>query len=265
MRLLIHSDLHLDSSMFYPPANDTYDVVVLAGDVSNGIRAIEWARFAYGDRQVVFVPGNHESYGQSSRSEALEKMREQAAGTNVHLLDRDELTLDGVRFLGTTLWTDFALGVDGASRTYAMAQAASASNGMSDFLGQIREFQGGKRSKFTPRDSLIEHELDRAWLLERLAEKTSVPTVVVTHHAPSDRGMHPKYAGSVLNAAFYSNLPPEFFAGVSLWVHGHSHSSSDYMHHGARVLANPRGYRMWNGQMENVEFDPALIIEVASA
>src|SRR5882672_9886632 len=28
---------------------------------------------------------------------------------NVRLLDNDELTIDGVRFLGSTLWTDFAL------------------------------------------------------------------------------------------------------------------------------------------------------------
>jgi hypothetical protein len=30
--------------------------------------------------------------------------------------------------------------------------------------------------------------------------------------------------------------------GAQLWLHGHLHAPSDYVHHGCRVVANPLGY-----------------------
>ena len=72
--------------------------------------------------------------------------------------------------------------------------------------------------------------------------------------------MDPIYAGSRLNPCFYSDLPDSFFQSAALWVHGHTHSSSDYQHHRTRVVANPRGYGRWDGRTENARFQPGLVI-----
>ena len=52
------------------------------------------------------------------------------------------------------------------------------------------------------------------------------------------------------------------FQTAALWIHGHTHSSSDYLHHRTRVVANPRGYVNWKGDNENAEFKPDLVIKL---
>jgi Icc-related predicted phosphoesterase len=49
---------------------------------------------------------------------------------------------------------------------------------------------------------------------------------------------------------------------AGLWIHGHIHTSSDYVIGGTRVVANPRGYPHKNGGQENPSFDPFFIVEV---
>ncbi len=268
VRLLILSDLHLEFAKFQPPDADLYDIVVLAGDIAVGVQAVHWARrpLNFDGKPVVFVPGNHEFYN-SERTRMLRELREAAAGSNVHLLDRDQVILGGVRFLGATLWTDFELDVaQGTDVAQAMREAT---RGLNDFGGAIRERQADSTSthRFSPPDAAREHAIGRTWLHERLQAPVAacvVATVVVTHHAPSARSMDPIYEGSNLNPCFYSELPESFFHTVSLWIHGHNHSSSDYRHHHTRVVANPRGYVRWNGAIENTSFDPRLVITLGT-
>src|SRR5882672_8697283 len=112
MKIQLFSDLHLEHSHRHPPfalpAIDA-DVVVLAGDIDNGTRAIDWAEKTFPDRTVLYVPGNHEYYDADFKTAAAALRARARCSANVRLLDNDELTIDGVRFLGSTLWTDFAL------------------------------------------------------------------------------------------------------------------------------------------------------------
>jgi predicted phosphodiesterase len=105
LKLNVLSDLHLSLGALDVPANDA-DVVVLAGDIGRPAEAVAWARGI--DKPVLYVPGNHEFYG-GSLDTTLDQLKEMSAGTNVRVLDDDVVTLDGVRFLGSTLWTDFLL------------------------------------------------------------------------------------------------------------------------------------------------------------
>ena len=206
VRLLVLSDLHLEFAGFEPPDPALYDIVVLAGDIALGRSAVLWARDQplFADKPVVFVPGNHEFY-RGERSRTLELLRQAAAGSNVHLLDRDEVVIEGVRFLGATLWTDFQIDV---ARGTAVAQAMQEARfGLNDFAGLIRERRRdpARPSLFTPQDAAREHALSRAWLQERLDAPVDAAvrsTVVVTHHAPSGRSMDPVYEGSRLNPCF---------------------------------------------------------------
>jgi len=99
MRLHILSDLHLSVAPLEVP-RVAADVVVLAGDIGRPTQAVAWAEF---EAPVLYVPGNHEFYG-GAIEDTISELRELCVGTNVRLLERDEVFLCGARFLGTTLW-----------------------------------------------------------------------------------------------------------------------------------------------------------------
>ena len=129
MRIRVLSDLHLEFQGWMPPAA-TADVVVLAGDVHVGADGLDWAQRQFAGAPVVYVPGNHEYYG-SDLSEMLTELRVAARGRGIHLLDGDEIIIDGVRFLGATLWTDFELY---GPEPHEVARAmAAAQQGMRDY------------------------------------------------------------------------------------------------------------------------------------
>ncbi|MEO6972039.1 MAG: metallophosphoesterase [Rhodoferax sp.] len=253
MRLAILSDLHLTVAGMAVPQVDC-DLVILAGDVARPQQAMAWAtQFTV---PVIYVPGNHEYYG-GSLSGTLAKLRELARGTRVHVLERDELRLGGVRFLGCTLWTDFRLMDTEAERTASMATASQL---IRDF-SRVRLDDGGD-ALFTPERSRQVFDESVAWLDKKFAEPFDGTTVVVSHHAPSTGSINPKYEGSPLNACFVSDIAPQLRRwNAPLWIHGHLHDSYDYMVGKTRVLCNPRGY-FRNDIGENARFDPNLVISI---
>lgn len=175
MRIHPLSDLHNEFNPFTPEVTDA-DVVILAGDIDLGTRGIEWARKTF-DCPVLYVPGNHEFY-RGHLTETLESMR--AAGDErVHVLDRDEVVIGGVRFLGATMWTDFA-----ATGNPPMA-ALSAQQALNDF----RQIRTESYRRICPADLIKQAEMTRTWLRSKLAESYGGPTVVITHHAPTLRSL----------------------------------------------------------------------------
>lgn len=251
MKLNVLSDLHLSVGALERPRTDA-DLIVLAGDVARPQAAAEWALGL--DRPVLYVIGNHEFYGSSIEATRAELAR-LFAGTHVHLLDDGERVIDGVRFLGSTLWTDFRLaGGDAAAQQAAVEQALKFNRDYS----RIRI--GG--APFTPAASAALFARHAAWLEQRLAAPHPGPTVVITHHAPARGSIHPRFAGSPLNNCFVSDAQWLIDGSrVGLWIHGHTHDSFDYRVNGTRVLCNPRGY-FKDGANENPQFDPLLVVEV---
>ena len=251
MRIQILSDLHLSRGGLEVPRTDA-TLVVLAGDIARPREAIAWA--ARIGKPVLYVPGNHEFYG-STPGATLRELASCASDTEVTLLDDAQTVIGGVRFLGSTLWTDFLLDGDGEARERAMDEAQRL---VHDFT-RIREDDG---SPFTPASSAARFARHAAWLARRLGEPHDGPTVVITHHAPARGSVHPRFAGSPLNACFVSDLGRLMGAErVQLWIHGHTHDGFDYDVAGTRVLCNPRGYAK-DGVNENAAFDPALCVEV---
>jgi len=255
MKLHILSDLHLGVQGMDRPRTDA-DVVVLAGDIARPREAVAWALGF--DQPVLYVPGNHEFYGGSIEGTALE-LRRLCDGTHIHVLDNRSLVLAGIRFLGTTLWTDFKLDGEGARRVEAMAEGQRL---MRDF-SRIRIGMPSEAAVLTPQDTADLYAANSAWLGEEMAKPHGGPTVVITHHAPSPRSIHPRFADSRLNACFVSDAEHLLGAArASLWIHGHTHDSFDYRLDGTRVVCNPRGYAK-DGVNENPSFDPGLTVDVA--
>lgn len=262
MKLWIFSDLHIEQSSWdLPEDQPDCDVIVAAGDIHFASDAVVWLSDRSRGRPVIYVPGNHEWYShrrQFSMQAELMKAKALAAGSTVHLLQDDAVIIDGVRFLGSTLWTDYALYGDpqGGMR---LAQQA-----LNDHRLIYLDDEG---SLFTPSDALTFHSRSRQWLAEALTRRVEdvKATVVVTHHLPHPSSIDPKYAGDPLNVAFASDLSDLVeHGGADLWIHGHTHSSCDYVAGSTRVVCNPKGYGPTRsfGRAENPAFDSRLIVEV---
>lgn len=223
VKLALTSDTHFEFGSQRPITLDRdVDVLVLAGDIDRWDRVPARAeQIANGHaRHIVFVPGNHEYYGQR-----MDKVHFEETETFHPLLD-SIFTLDGVKFAGGTLWTDYAL--DG-NAPLSMLQAE---NGLNDHRRIQMGATHGYR-KFKPIDAVVLHRKTRDFIMKSGAD------IVVTHHAPTARSVNAKYAGDNLNPAYASNLPA--LVG-RLWIHGHMHDPCDYMAGETRVVANPWGY-----------------------
>jgi predicted phosphodiesterase len=243
LRLRILSDLHLEAADFAVPAADA-DLTILAGDIANGGDGIAWGQVAF-DGPVLYVPGNHEFYDRDY-DDARAEMQAAARGSAVTLMEREERILGGVRFLGCTLWTDFALeGEAGFERAMRHRK----------WLIDFTAIRWGDRT-LAPEDTIGFNRQDAAWLAARLDTRFDGPTVVITHHAPQRGSIAPAFATHPLNPAFVTDLDALMGRAV-LWIHGHTHTAFDYDVRGTRVVCNPRGY-----PHENTGFDPALIVTV---
>jgi predicted phosphodiesterase len=250
MRLHVLSDLHLERGIGDVPAPDA-DVVVLAGDISTGTRGVEWARAWAGDRPVIYVAGNHEFYGHAMPA-LIAELRAAAAGSSVHVLERDELVIEGVRFLGCTLWSDFEFaGADQRALSMRVCERA-----VSDYH-VIRN--GSADRVLTAQDTRELHLASRRWLAERLGYAHAGPTVVITHHSPYISWRPPQEVLRLIAGAFVSDLS-ELMDGESarLWIYGHTHRSADLEVSGTRVLSNPCGYP----DEPVAGYDPALVVDV---
>ena len=265
--LQIMSDLHLElmRGPRYTPTKTAADVVILAGDIHNGTRAIDWARAQFPAQEVIYVAGNHEYYGQVWAA-TLPALRQRAAALGVHFLDQDCVELFGVRFLGATLWTDFDL-YGPALRDRCMREAAIF---MNDYATtDVRRLRAGdevpgmgRRVTLTPKQTRKWCLSARAWLAEQLDLPFAGPTVVVTHHLPHLRSVLARFTGDLVNAAFASDLG-DMFGVPKLWVHGHTHDATDYEWGcGTRVVCNPRGHQRLDGRRESRVFRDDLTIDL---
>ncbi len=267
MKIHILSDLHVEFAPFTPQPVDA-DVVVLAGDIDVGTSALEWAREAFPNQQIIFVHGNHEFYGHDIEKLGRE-MRAMARDLGIHLLDNDviEFPEHDVRVFGSTFWTDFKL--FGTSKNEVAGAQKAAAIHIRDF-GAIRHGIG----YLTPAQTVGFHEVAKKFISRELAKPFPGKTVVITHHCPSWASVHPKYQDDFLSAAFASRCEG-LVEKAHLWIHGHTHASVNARIGNApdrgRIVCNPRGYP--NGYQrgrpsrlatifENREFNPGLVIEI---
>lgn len=247
--MIIHplSDLHNEFDIYVPQVLDA-DVVLLVGDIDIKARGVKWASQAFPNSCVLYIPGNHEYYG-GELVNTLRKMREAAALTpNVTVMDRDEVIIDNVRFLGATGWTNYS-----STGNLPVAQY-DAQQTMRDF----KKIRTATYSRTRPLDFMRENQLTVDWLKTKLSEPFSGKTVVFTHHAPLMELIedHPE-SGTHIDAC-YANQWIDFMGeAVDFWFSGHTHFAMDAVYKGTRNISNQRGY-----PGEVIGFRPELRIEI---
>ena len=231
MKIGLLSDLHLE----FPDAVDSLElkllyanVLVLAGDIfAKKPKEALGVLMAYAHcyTNVIAVAGNHEFYGTRLDYAPIRKIYEDLG---IHFLQNSSVLIDGVRFHGATLWSDFDRG-NPLSKHAAMV-------GMNDYR-KIRF--GPKYRKLHPNDTESEFYRSKNYFIKNV-EKGDV---VITHHLPLYQCIEEKYKKSPINGAFASNLSDVILGNKpSLWMHGHTHSPVDFDFGSTRVVCNPRGY-----------------------
>lgn len=279
MRIQLLSDLHLEAHPHWK-AEPTpgADLLVLAGDIGSYQPGSQLGDSDFGLGQfsphngwptpVIFVPGNHE-YDGLDFDVAHARLRETCARLDLLWLERQTLVLEGVRYIGTTLWSDF----DALAPTAATPPPARSGVPVNPLAQQLKArdkaFRAANyylRKTLTTRrgepwlaDGLREQALVcQDWLRTALAQPFDGPTVAITHFAPSLMSADPRY-GLTAGTAGFCNALDDLLPQAQLWLHGHLHAPSDYVHRGCRVVANPLGYARKN---EQVGFQPKKLIEI---
>ncbi len=225
MKIQYFSDIHLEFGEFDAPDTDA-EVIVAAGDIGVGLQGIEWLKQF--DKPIIYVAGNHEYYGGDIVHTRV-AIAQLTVSSQIHFLENESLELNGIRFLGATLWTDYLRG-----NRAAMEQAKRQMNDYQQIRCASRQL--------TP-DQLYDINWEsRFWLARELDKPHRGKTVVVTHHAPSMQSC--SLTGTSNYPATYCNNLDDFFTrfAIDLWIHGHIHAVADYQQEQTRIVCNPRGY-----------------------
>jgi len=282
MRVSLISDCHIDFADLTLPGGD---VLILSGDIFEAKsfkkeiynpemvlleheredqRPDRYYRFILEEcsakyREVVMVMGNHEHY-RFQFHKTYDHIKSQLPD-NVHLLEKESLVLDGVLFLGATLWTD--MNRQDALTIYHMQGA------MNDYrqITMLNESTGDYH-RLQPEKTVQEHFKTMDYFKFALSENRqraggALPVVVVTHHSPSKLSIKPRYQKDVLMNGAYSSDLSEFILDhpeIRVWTHGHTHDTFDYMVGETRIICNPRGYKYYEQRAD--EFDPTIGFDI---
>lgn len=154
---------------------------------------------------VLFVPGNHEYYGQEMNTidDELDTINEMYDNvhiftpTNERLLLRDDLLIHG-----TTLWADVYKGCRVNSKKTPICI-------------------GDKRLNHIDMNSLYDNAVEQLELTIDAASKRSLDTIVLTHHAPSLSVKNIYHSND--HCGYVSDLSDLISNPLIAWVYGHTH------------------------------------------
>jgi Icc-related predicted phosphoesterase len=255
MKIQIKSDLHKETRPHQfrasnpkhkPIMSPDADVLVLAGDITNYIQrfSLHYELMQLDGRPVIYVPGNHEYYMCDLANNVVPEIRAMYEDTHVHVLDRDSVEIDGVEFIGATLWSDLRSPVD----------ALAAKGFLNDFRmpGLTTDWYNKQHQRS------VEYLESTLKLLKHCPKR-----VVVTHHSPSYQSCPERYKGSGMNCCFHTDLGYMMHEDWSpqVWIHGHTHDPCEYQLGNTRVICNPKGYPNEHHGGDDA-FNDDLIIEI---
>ena len=305
MRVALVSDVHLEFGFLDIRNTENADVLILSGDilVASALRERDIAEIMEGKghsetfhrffrqacdefKHVIYVMGNHEHYDGDFATTEFRIRSHLAHLRNLHFLEKESVTIDGVTFIGGTLWTDMNkeddLTMFHVQRRMNDFQIVRNSNRMvtrtvpiyeenllytedgknggrytkdeKGFYKQIGTKKKQEPSTLCPQDVVPEHKAMLEYITTVIEGKFDQKFVVCTHHAPSRLSTHPRYQHDTLMNGAYSSSLDEFIMDhpqIKLWTHGHTHEDFDYMVGDTRILCNPRGYIRYEPRAEN--------------
>lgn len=226
------------------------DVIIVAGDFHTKTDGPAELRRIFGNRRIIYVSGNHEYYGSILRAED-ERLRKACKNQGIDYLQCDAVEIDGINIIGCTFWTDF--------RLFGEVESCRAEAEVARYLNDYRVIYSKNRLPITTAETLELHRQHKAWLIDQFEVYRGKPLVVVTHHGPSKKCVHPDYTKNLASAGFASDLDCLVKkSGARYWICGHSHVGQHFTLGKTEVWMNCKGY-----SGENVDgFNPWLELEL---
>lgn len=232
MEIYVLSDLHIEFNTYDYVINNIpsrtssaiINVLVIAGDICPADSDEYQKLLSYVTHKfdhVIIIAGNHEYYSIVNDIDQTNEIIRKSVSNyqNIHFLNRSSVTIGDVRFLGCVLWSDIS---NVTTDWYPISDMRSIRN-MNPVLYQSM------------------YETDRSWLEHELSQTQNL-TIVITHHLPSIKCIHPQYKSeSEINHYFYSNLD-HIVSQASLWIAGHTHQKVIANVNNTIVVVNPLGY-----------------------
>jgi hypothetical protein len=248
------------------------DILVVAGRLGDIETSIEL--IAKTDLPTVLVLGPEDMRGRDFSTVAADA-NTLARGTKVHVLEKGQVVIDGVRFLGATLWNSFS------DWRQSIVREAMFGNRQLDAINADSWLRGqeshelidalcltadiplpgpsgnGSRVPMHPAIAYIENRRTMQWLEQALSEPFMGPTVVVSHNSPTraplytgDGKSHYRTANASSRVHQYDKLSRTLFSEpndlddflrrhvkcLDLWVHGGAGANSDLVQSAVRVL-----------------------------
>jgi len=262
MKILFQSDLHLEHREYKIPAGDDEKntIVVFCGDVApipqieRGDHTVFLDDVCNRFKHIIWVLGNHEFYGSDFSTGRTTLRSVTSHYKNLDIIEKETLIIDGVAFIGATLWTD----MDNMSRS----TMARAERHMNDYRMTTNiAANNGIPIKLKVLDTINDHILAKAFIFDEITKQKNAgnKTVVVTHHLPALSSVPAMYKCDKLNGAFTTELSNEIITTeANIWNHGHTHHACDYYLGNTRILCNPRGYP---GEISCM-FNPVLVVDI---
>ena len=277
MRIALASDVHLEFGPLEINNTDSADVLILSGDIcvardltdrdmhnlmgehTKNHRYHSFfetcaARFDH----VIYIAGNHEHYNGDYATSISHLKSKLGYLKNLHVLEKETITLGDTTFVCGTLWTDMnkedprtLSSIRGMMNDYRIITNSSKKVTFKSYMPDPENpdkdfftFQE-RDATFCPEDTVEDHKAMLAVIREAVAANPAGKFVVVGHHSPSKLSTKPQYQDDVIvNGAYSSDLSELMLdhPQIKMWTHGHTHHEFDYMIGTCRVVCNPRGY-----------------------
>lgn len=236
--------------IFEPLPNDKETTLILAGDIMLLIyipRYMDfWEHISQRFKHVIWVFGNHEWFNHSIKPSNVKKAKNHLSKyDNIHILYNEHIELEGVHYIGATLWSNLG---DGSIFT-----TKSIANVSYDYK-KITFLENGNYGKLRPRQVIKMNMDQRNFIKNKLLElkNDDKPTYVISHHPPSIKAISEEHKAT--DIAYWSDFSIFDFETLieddalpDLWFHGHIHSTLKYYYLDKRgnkfyLMSNSRGY-----------------------
>jgi len=275
MKISLVSDVHLEFGDLDFDNDQGAEVLILSGDICvahditqrdpYGVMGPEYRSNRFHDffqrcharfPHVIYIVGNHEYY-HGDFGTALAHLKDVLGYLpNLHILEKESITIGDVTFLCGTLWTD--MNQEDPDTLYRIRSYMNDFRIIRDsrYPVHYKDSEGKhhtREGRFSPEISVEEHRAMVKFVKESVDADPTARYVVVGHHSPSRSSTHPQYADQTMVNGAYSSDLDQFILDrpqIKLWTHGHTHHEFDYMIGSCRVVCNPRGYDGYEQQAE---------------
>lgn len=221
MKFSLISDMHVNHPQPKTPYNLLEEIVVVAGDTSNGLEGLRFLqKLKNKGFDVLSVDGNHEHYSNYGQGRDCHQTTERFTLDYPSFVDKGDIW-----FLLRNGW-------------YWVEDETAWYHYMND--GRYADVRASEVNDMATYDAKFMHD----YLLS--AKEKNKKVVVVTHTAPCEETLNPEFEGHFSNAWYWNPemkpLLAKFKDTILVWCHGHTHTFADKIVDGVRVVCNPRGY-----------------------